>query len=303
MNDAHHKHGHGPGAGGHEMAGVNERRVLQAMLLTGGFMIIEALGGLWAGSLALLADAAHMMTDAAALFLAWLAFRVTRRPADARRSYGYHRFQVLAAFVNSAVMIGLGLWIAVEAVLRIADPVQILAWPVLAIATVGLAVNLGSYALLHSGDRENLNMRGAALHVMGDILGSLAAILAAMIILLGGWMTADPLLSLLSAGMILRAAWGILRRSTHILLEGAPEDFDRDALRHDLMQAIPGLDDVHHIHAWSLGDGNTLLTLHAAALPERDQSALLAEINSRLVQRHGIRHAPVQIETRACPDR
>jgi cobalt-zinc-cadmium efflux system protein len=304
MNDAHHRHGHGQKSSGHEMAGLNERRVLQALLLTTGFMIIEALGGLWSGSLALLADAAHMMTDAAALFLAWLAFRVTRRPADARRSYGYHRFQVLAAFVNSAVMIGLGLWIAVEGVLRIAEPVQILAWPVLAIAIAGLAVNLGSYALLHSGDRENLNMRGAALHVMGDILGSLAAILAAIIILLSGWMTADPLLSLLSAGMILRAAWGILRRSTHILLEGAPEDFDRDALRQDLMQAIPGLEDVHHIHAWSLGDGNTLLTLHATALalPDLDQSALLAEIKSRLTQRHGIRHATVQIETRACPD-
>lgn len=302
MNDTHHNHGHGNHAGGHARPGHNERRVLQALVLTAGFMVVEALGGLWSGSLALLADAAHMMTDAAALFLAWLAFRVMRRPADARRSYGYHRFQVLAAFVNSAAMMALGVWIIAEAVLRIAEPGQILAWPMLSIAIAGLAVNAGSYALLHSGDRENLNMRGAALHVMGDILGSLAAILAAIIILLSGWTAADPILSLLSAGMILRAAWGILRRSTHILLEGTPEDFDRDALRDDLMQAIPGLDDVHHIHAWSLGDGDTLLTMHAAALPERDQALLLAEIKSRLLASHGIRHATVQIETRACPD-
>lgn len=285
------------------MAGHNERRVLQAMVLTTGFMAAEILGGLWSGSLALLADAAHMMTDAAALMLAWLAFRVTRRPADARRSYGYQRFQVLAAFVNSAVMVALSAWIATEAFLRLADPVPVLAGPMLAIAIVGLAVNLGSYALLHSGDRENLNMRGAALHVMGDILGSLAAITAAIIILLSGWMAADPVLSLLSTGLILRAAWSILRRSTHILLEGSPEDFDRDALRCDLMQAIPALEDVHHIHAWSLGDGDTLLTLHAAALPDGDHALLLAQIKSRLAASHGIRHATVQIETRPCPDR
>lgn len=243
-----------------------------------------------------------MLTDAAALSLAWMAFRVTRRPADALRSYGYHRFQVLSAFVNSLVMAALGAWIAVEAILRIAEPVQILAWPMLAIAVVGLAVNLGSFALLHSGDRENLNMRGAALHVLGDILGSLAAIMAAIIILLGGWMVADPVLSLLGAGMIMRAAWAILRRSTHIFLEGAPEDFDRDALRQDLLQAVPGLKDMHHMHAWTLGDGDTLLTLHAAVVPERDPSALLTEIKARLMQTHGIRHATVQIESRACLD-
>ncbi|MSP42447.1 MAG: cation transporter [Alphaproteobacteria bacterium] len=302
MNDARHRHEQDRKEAAAISAGNNERRVLQAMVLTAGFMLVEGLGGLWSGSLALLADAAHMLTDAAALSLAWMAFRVTRRPADALRSYGYHRFQVLSAFVNSLVMAALGAWIAVEAILRIAEPVQILAWPMLAIAVVGLAVNLGSFALLHSGDRENLNMRGAALHVLGDILGSLAAIMAAIIILLGGWMVADPVLSLLGAGMIMRAAWAILRRSTHILLEGAPEDFDRDALRQDLLQAVPGLKDVHHIHAWTLGDGDTLLTLHAAAVPERDPSALLTEIKARLMQSHGIRHATVQIESRACPD-
>lgn len=302
MTDAHHGHNHAHTARNPAPEGHNERRVLQAMLLTSGFMLIEAAGGLWSGSLALLADAAHMLTDAAALFLAWLAFRITRRPADARRSYGYHRFQVLAAFVNSTVMIVLGVWISVEAMMRIAAPQPILAGPMLLIALVGLAVNIGSYALLHSGDRENLNMRGAALHVMGDILGSLAAITAAIIILLGGWLAVDPALSLLSAAMILRGAWGILRRSTHILLEGAPENFNRDALRQDLMREIAGLDDVHHIHAWSLGDGNTLLTLHATISPEQDQALLLDRIKSRLAQSHGIRHATIQIETRACPD-
>lgn len=307
MNDAHHHHHHEAapqGAHDHDLASadLNERRVLQALLLTAGFMLIETAGGLWSGSLALLADAAHMLTDSVALALAWLAFRITRRPADARRSYGYRRFQVLAAFVNSFAMIGLAGWIAIEAILRLAAPGQVLAGPMMGIAIVGLAVNLGSYALLHSGDRENLNMRGAALHVMVDILGSLTAITAAIIILYTGWMAADPLLSLLSVGLILRGAWGVLRRSTHILLEGTPEDFDKNALRRDLMEAMPALEDVHHIHAWSLADSATLLTLHASAKPGTDPSLLLENIKARLRQRHSIAHATVQIETRACPD-
>ncbi|CAM9812040.1 unnamed protein product [Phaeothamnion confervicola] len=304
ITKAHHHHRHENKQDAvHDMTGRNERRVLQAMLLTAGFMAVEVAGGLWSGSLALLADAGHMLTDSAALALAWLAFRITRRPADMLRSYGYHRFQVLAAFVNSFIMLGLAAWIAVEAVQRIAEPVPILPWPVLGIAVVGLAVNLGSFALLHSGDRENLNMRGAALHVMGDILGSLAAIMAAIIIIYTGWMSADPILSLLSAGLILRGAWSIVRRSTHILLEGAPEDFDGVAVHDELLKALPDIKDVHHIHAWSLGDGNTLLTLHAAVQPGTDQSRLLAHIKAVLAERFGIRHATVQIETCACPDR
>lgn len=302
MTKPHHHQHDDNDAAGHGMAGRNERRVLQAMLLTAGFMAVEVAGGLWSGSLALLADAGHMLTDTAALALAWAAFRITRRPADARRSYGFHRFQVLAAFVNSFAMAALAAWIAVEALLRIAEPVQILPWPVLGIAAAGLAVNLGSFALLHSGDRKNLNISGAALHVMGDILGSLAAIMAAIIIIYTGWMQADPILSLLSAGLILRGVWRIVRRSTHILLEGAPEDFDGAAVHQELTKALPGLADVHHIHAWSLGDGNTLLTLHAAALPGTDLSQLLANIKALLAERFGIHHATVQIETRACPD-
>lgn len=286
----------------HALTGRNERRVLLALLLSAGFMTVETAGGLLFGSLALLADAAHMLTDTAALALAWIAFRVTRRPADTRRSYGYHRFQVLAAFLNGAAMIALSLWIAVEAMLRITQPVQISPWPVMLIATLGLLVNIGSYLLLHSGEGENLNMRGAALHVMGDILGSVAAIGAALIIIHTGWTPADPLLSLLSAVVMLRGAWGIVRRSAHILLEGAPEDFDAAALRRELTRALPDLEDVHHIHAWTLGDGATLLTLHAAAKTGSDPELLLRQIKGVLSERFGIHHATVQMETRACPD-
>ena len=302
-----HTHQHAPNRHedldpAHTPAGRNERRVLLALLLSAGFMTVETAGGLLFGSLALLADAAHMLTDTAALALAWIAFRVTRRPADTRRSYGYHRFQVLAAFLNGAAMIALSLWIAVEAMLRITQPVQISPWPVMLIATLGLLVNIGSYLLLHSGEGENLNMRGAALHVMGDILGSVAAIGAALIIIHTGWTPADPLLSLLSAVVMLRGAWGIVRRSAHILLEGAPEDFDAAALRRELTRALPDLEDVHHIHAWTLGDGATLLTLHAAAKTGSDPELLLRQIKGVLSERFGIHHATVQMETRACPD-
>lgn len=304
-----HVHTHSDEPAGHEdqdashaVAGRNERRVLLALLLSAGFMAAEAAGGLLFGSLALLADAAHMLTDAAALALAWIAFRVTRRPADARRSYGYHRFQVLAAFLNGAAMFALSLWIAAEAMQRITQPVQISPWPVMLIAVLGLIVNLGSYLLLHSGEGENLNMRGAALHVMGDILGSVAAIGAALIIINTGWTPADPLLSLLSAVVMLRGAWKIVRRSAHILLEGAPEDFDGAALSRELTRVLPDIEDVHHIHAWTLGDGATLLTLHAAAKTGSDPEELLHQIKGLLAERFGIRHATVQMESRACPD-
>ena len=172
----------------------NQRRVLWAMLLTSGFMLAEVVGGVVAGSLALLADAGHMLTDCASLALAWMAFRIGRRPHDARRTYGYHRFQVLAAFVNGLSLIAIVLWIAIEAVRRLLDPVEVLGGLMLVIAVLGLLVNLAAFWILHGGDRANLNIRGAALHVMGDLLGSVAAIVAALVIFWDGWVPIDPLL-------------------------------------------------------------------------------------------------------------
>ncbi|MGH6913449.1 MAG: cation diffusion facilitator family transporter, partial [Geminicoccales bacterium] len=150
-----------------ESGAGNERRVLLAMLLTGGFMVAEVIGGIVSGSLALLADAGHMLTDAASLALAWAAFRIARRPHDARRTYGYHRFQVLAAFVNGVALIAIVGWIAIEAVRRLLDPIEVLGGLMLTIAALGLLVNIAAFIILHGGDRENLNMRGAALHVLG----------------------------------------------------------------------------------------------------------------------------------------
>ena len=197
----------------------NQRNVFWAMVLTGGFMVAEAIGGVIAGSLALIADAGHMLTDAAALGLAWAAFRVGRWPQDARRTYGYHRFQVLAAFVNALALVAIVGWIAIEAVRRLFDPVEIMGGLMLAIAALGLLVNLCAFAILRRGDHQNLNVQGALLHVLGDLLGSIAAIVGALVILWTGWTPIDPLLSLLVAGLILRSAWRLLRKSAHILLE------------------------------------------------------------------------------------
>jgi cobalt-zinc-cadmium efflux system protein len=276
--------------------------VLWALGLTAGFMGAEVAGGLISGSLALLADAAHMMTDAAALALAWCAFRIARRPADPRRSYGYHRGQVLAAFVNGAVLIAIVFWIFVEAFQRLRDPLPVQGWTMLVIAALGLAVNIAAFLVLHGGDRQNLNMRGAAAHVLGDLLGSAAAIVGAGVILSTGWTPIDPILSMLVGLLVLRSAWLVMRESTHILLEGTPAQIDPQGLRLALMADIPDLQDVHHIHAWSLTPERPLLTLHARVGESADAQAILLRIKQVLASRFGIDHSTVQIERGNCGD-
>ncbi|HET6467690.1 MAG TPA: cation diffusion facilitator family transporter [Geminicoccaceae bacterium] len=295
-HDHHHQHNHDRHGAG------DERRVFWAMLLTGGFMVAEVVGGIVSGSLALLADAGHMLTDTAALGLAWLAFRIGRRPADPSRSYGYHRFQVLAAFVNGVILIAIVGWIAFEAVRRLFAPVEVLGGMMLAIAVLGLIVNVGAFLLLHGGDRENLNVRGAALHVLGDLLGSLAAIVAAGVILRTGWTPIDPLLSVFVALLILRSAVMLVRRAGHILLEGTPEWLDVARLRVELREAVPAVEDVHHVHVWSLTSGKPVLTLHANVREGTDYGEVLIAITGFLERRFGIGHATIQIEPGACVD-
>ena len=217
-----HGHGYSHGIGHSHDHGLNRSRVLFALCLTGGFMVVEVIGGIVSGSLALLADAAHMLIDTLALFLTWLAFGLGARPADHARTYGYHRFPILAAFANGIGMLFVVGWICVEAVRRLHEPVEILATPMLVVAVLGLMVNVAAAAILMSADRENLNVRGAYLHVLGDLLGSVAAIAAAVVIMVSGWTMVDPLLSFLVAAIILRSTWFLLRDSGHILLEGTP---------------------------------------------------------------------------------
>ncbi len=299
-DDAHgHGHVHGPHGHGPDAAG-NERRVLWALLLTAGFMLAEVAGGLFSGSLALIADAGHMLTDAGALALSWYALRTARRPASARRSYGHHRLQVLAAFINGSALIGIAAWIGLEAARRLFSPVEVLGGTMLAVAALGLLINLAAFLILHGAAGDNLNIRGATLHVLGDLLGSVAAIVAAGVILATGWTPIDPILSAAVAALILRSAWMLVRRSWNVLMEGTPEGFDVDALRRELAAAVPEVVDVHHVHLWSLTPERPLVTLHAAVEDGADRDETLGRLQRLLAERFGLRHATIQIEPRHC---
>jgi len=303
--DAGHADRHGCDGADHDGAAESgdRRRLLLAAVLTGGFMLAEAVGGWVTGSLALIADAAHMLVDAVALGLAYFAARVSSRPGNRRMTYGFDRFKVLAAYTNGLTVFAIALWIAAEATARVFEPPPVLAGPMLAIAAAGLAVNLVVFAILHGGRRDSLNMRGAILHVLGDLLGSAAAITAAVIILKTGWTGADPLLSVLVAGLLLRSAWMLIRESGLILLEAAPPHLDRNAIAGDLARHADGVCDVHHMHVWSLDGRQLMATLHARLTAGADAERSISAIKARLRTEHGIRHATVEIETGLdCPE-
>ena len=293
-------HDHSHDEQGH---GDNERRMFWAALITGAFMLVEVAGGLVAGSLTLLADAGHMLTDFAGLGLAWLAFRFSRWPADGRRTYGFERLQILVAFGNGLVLFIIAGGIVIEAARRLMAPEPVLGGTMLVIATVGLLVNIGMFLLLHGGDRENLNMRGALVHVMGDLLGSVGAMVAALVIMTTGWTPADPLISVLVAVIILRSAWHVVRDSAHILLEAAPSGVSVADVAGDLQAAIPDVEDVHHVHAWSITQERPMVTLHARICETADVDQTVVAIKTRLKTRFGIDHATVEIERTDCADR
>ena len=296
-HDHDHDHAHDHHHGGDEN---NASRIGIAALLTGGFMLVELGGGIISGSLALLADAGHMLSDFGALALAWIGFRMARRPATLQRTFGLRRFPVLAAFVNGMALFLVAAWIVYEAIVRLNDPYPITSGLMLWIAVGGLIVNLMSFAVLHGADRDNLNVRGALLHVAGDLLGSLAAIIAAVIIMTTGWTAADPILSVLVALIILRSAWSVTAQSAHILLEGAPAGVDLHHVIHDLTDHVEGVSDIHHAHLWSLDGRRSMMTLHARIKETASGPEVIARIKARLSEAHGIAHATVEIETDAC---
>jgi cobalt-zinc-cadmium efflux system protein len=285
-----HAHGHGPG---HAHGGGSERALFVALILIGSFMLVEVAGGLLSGSLALLADAAHMLTDFAALAMAFAAIRVARRPADPHRTYGFDRVTVLAAFVNGLALVLLSVWIVYEAGHRLAAPSPVAGGLMLGVAVAGLLVNVAAFWILTRSEGPNLNLRAAALHVLGDLLGSVAAIAAALVILWTGWSPIDPILSVLVALLILRSAIAILRESGHILLEGTPVGFDTGAVARDL-QTIPGVIRVTHLHAWSISEERPMATLEAHLEPDTDPDSARAAIKARLAAEHGIDHATVE---------
>ncbi len=298
----HDHSGHDHGGHGHSHGSGDKGRVLIAAVLTGGFMIAEAIGGLVTGSLALLADAGHMLTDSVSLVLAWYAFSLAGRAATSRLTYGFDRVKTLVAFTNGLTIFAIGLWICWEAIVRFAVPQPVLGGPMLLIALLGLGVNIAAFFVLHGGDRENLNMRGAILHVIGDLLGSVAALVAAGVILLTGWYPIDPILSALVAVILFRSAWRLVRESGHVLLEGVPGRLDRDAVARDLETRVDGLREVLHMHVWSMDGSRTMATLHACLADGTDAFGAVSAIKRRLASTHGIGHATVEVEFGACAD-
>jgi cobalt-zinc-cadmium efflux system protein len=261
------------------------------------FTLVEAGGGVWANSVALYAEAAHMLADAASLLLAIVAIRMTRRPARADRTYGHRRYQTLAAYTNGLVLLGLTAAVVIAALRRLLLPPPVNGTVMLVTAAVGAAANICAFIALSGA--TSLNERSARLHVLSDLAGSAAAIVASALILWRGWVIADPLLSLAVSVLILRSGWLLTRDSAHVLLEGAPAGFDSDAVEHDL-EGVPGIKDVHHIHAWSLTGETPMLTLHATLQDGADRHAALTAVMQRLHERFGVDHATVQIEEGEC---
>jgi cobalt-zinc-cadmium efflux system protein len=276
-------------------------RLLWVFGLTACFMVVEALGGWLSGSLALLADAGHMLTDVGALGLTLLTAWVARRPADQTKTYGYLRWEILAALVNGAVLFGLAGWVVIEAAGRISAPEPIKGGLFLGVALAGLVVNGVSLFLLHGDHREHLNTRGAYLHILGDLLGSVGAVLAAVIVLLTGWTLADPIVSIALSLLILAGAWRLVRESTDVLLEGVPAHISLLEVE-GRIRGLAGVEAVHDLHVWTVASGIVAMSGHAVVPDLASHPGVLHGIRETLGEL-GIRHVTVQLETgKGCGD-
>lgn len=285
---------HSSGMSDTARAGI-PRKLLLVLILTTVFMVVEAVGGYLSGSLALIADAGHMLTDVGALGLSLASVWIARRPATPRRTFGFLRLEILAAFVNGAVLLVLVLWIIVEALRRLRTPMPVEADLFLAIATIGLVVNLAGLWILHGAHHRNLNVRGAYLHVLGDALGSIGAISAAVVIKFTGWLPADPIISIVLSLLILVGAWRLVRESVDILLEAVPPHVDLDAVRAGIL-AVPGVESVHDLHVWTVTSGMIAMSAHVVVPDLASHPPTLTRIQETLRVK-GIAHTTIQLET------
>jgi cobalt-zinc-cadmium efflux system protein len=289
-----HVHAHGGDHHGHGSQG-SRNALLAALTLTLGYAGIEAIAGWWAGSLALMGDAAHMLTDSLALGLALAAALLAARPPSPRLSFGLGRLEPLAALANALLMIGLVAVVSAEAVERLQDPQPVRGAAVAGVAFVGLLVNIGAAWLL-AGGRQNLNVRAALLHVLGDLLGSVAALISGVVILYTEWLPIDPILSLVIAVLILLSSLQVLREALHSLMEGVPLHLDLEAIGH-AMAEVEGVKSVHDLHVWSLSASRYALSAHIVVLDLRAWEEILGRLQHMLHQRFGIDHATLQPET------
>lgn len=275
----------------------NERRLKIALGLTGTFLIIEVIGGLWTGSLALLSDAAHMLTDVMALIIALLAIRIGKRAADDRRTFGYKRFEILAAALNAVVLFLVAFYILYEAYQRFQNPPDIEAGWMMAVAVAGLIINIISMRMLAKSSEHSLNVKGAYLEVLSDMVGSIGVIAAALIIKFTGWWQVDPILAVLIGFWILPRTWKLLSESINILLEGVPLGVDMKKLQADL-KALPGIVEVHDLHVWAITSGSNSVTAHLLIASDAAGVALMEQAQA-VVKAHGIEHSNFQIEVTA----
>ena len=289
----HHNHGHAYGVSRHKEV-VRLKWVLTITLV---FMVAEIVGGFFSRSLALLADAGHMFTDVAALSLSLFAMRLAQRPPSKTKTFGYVRLEILAALINGATLLVIACLILIEAWQRLRSPVEINGIMMLSIAILGLGVNVVGAALLRSHAHDNLNVRGAYLHVLGDLLGSVGAIVAGVIILTTGWAPADPIISVVIALLILYGAWKLVREAAEVLLEAVPTHVDMDVVLNAL-RSIEGLDEVHDVHVWTLTSGFVALSAHGVIDDPARHTSILDEIRARMAE-YGIVHITFQIEMRA----
>jgi cobalt-zinc-cadmium efflux system protein len=292
---SHHHHHHQHEGGG--LSARGQRRLLLVLLLTAAYMLAEAAGGWLTGSLALLADAGHMLTDVAALALALMAAWFGSRPATPSKTYGYYRLEILAAFGNGVALVVVSLFILYESYQRwLAPPVIERGGLMIVVAAGGLLVNLACAWLLH-GDREkDLNVRGAWLHVMGDAAGSVGAIVAGVLVGVYGWQAADPLMSALICLLIIWSSWNLIREATNVLLEGTPAHINLAAVE-DAILATTGVEDVHDLHVWAITSGREALSAHVIHAVEVSQPELLKDLRARLLEQFGVDHLTIQMET------
>jgi cobalt-zinc-cadmium efflux system protein len=288
-------HGHGGAGRAASAAGRHRGRLAWALGLTVVYMAAEIIGGLITGSLALLADAAHMLTDAGGLALALAAIRFAARPATPQKTFGYLRFEILSALFNAVVLLLLTLYILYEAYQRFLSPPEVLSGPMLAVASVGLVVNLVSMRLLAAGSSESLNVRGAYFEVLSDLLGSLGVIVAALVIMLTGWTLADPLIGGGIGLFIIPRTWNLLKQATHILLEGTPPEVDVTLLERSIV-GIPGVIAVHDLHVWTVTSGLDAMSGHVVVADMAEARRVLAATREALRTQFKTDHATVQIE-------
>lgn len=285
----------------HHRGTSNKRALTLALGLTGTFLIVEVIAGFWTGSLALISDAAHMLTDTAGLAIALAAIRIGERPADSRRTFGYQRFEILAAAFNAVILFLVAGYILYEGYQRFVEPQDIQSLPMMLVAAIGLGVNLVSMRLLSAGKDSSLNVKGAYLEVWSDMLGSIGVIAAGFTIWLTGWRWVDPLVAIGIGLWVLPRTWTLLKETINVLLEGVPDGIDLDAVKSSLLET-PGVRDVHDLHVWALTSNSPSLSVHLVISDGADADTIRSATAEVLERRFNIDHVTIQTERTDCRD-